>query len=146
MIILDTNVLSALMRSEPDKAVVNWLDDQVTDSIWITSITLFEAHFGLALLPEGARRQLLAARFDDLLATDLENRVLLFDQAAAKKAADLAAQRKYAGRPVDMRDTFIAGIALARKARIATRNTRHFDDLPGMVINPWDVRVPPSEK
>lgn len=146
MIILDTNVLSALMRSEPDKTVVSWLDDQVTESIWITSITLFEAHFGLALLPKGARRQELTARFDDLLANDLENRVLLFDQAAAKKAADLAAQRKYAGRPVDMRDTFIAGIALARKARIATRNTRHFDDLPGMVINPWDAHVPPSEK
>jgi hypothetical protein len=146
VIILDTNVLSALMRSEPDMAVVSWLDDQVAESIWITSITLFEAHFGLALLPEGVRRKELTARFDDLLLSDFENRVLLFDQAAAKKAAELAAQRKYAGRPVDMRDTFIAGIALARKARIATRNTRHFDDLPGMVINPWDARVPPSEK
>ena len=140
MIILDTNVLSALMRSEPDTAVVNWLDDQVPESIWITSITLFEARFGLALLPEGARRQQLTARFDDLLVSDFENRVLLFDQSAARQAADLAAQRKYAGRPVDMRDTFIAGIALSRKARIATRNTRHFDDLPKIVINPWDVR------
>ncbi|EKD97264.1 MAG: hypothetical protein ACD_23C00986G0003 [uncultured bacterium] len=140
MIILDTNVLSALMRSEPDTAVVSWLDDQVPESIWITSITLFEARFGLALLPEGARRQQLTARFDDLLVSDFENRVLLFDQSAARQAADLAAQRKYAGRPVDMRDTFIAGIALARKARIATRNTRHFDDLPKIVINPWDVR------
>jgi len=140
VIILDTNVLSALMRSEPDTAVVSWLDDQVPESIWITSITLFEARFGLALLPEGARRQQLTARFDDLLVSDFENRVLLFDQSAARQAADLAAQRKYAGRPVDMRDTFIAGIALARKARIATRNTRHFDDLPKIVINPWDVR------
>ncbi len=138
MIILDTNVLSALMRSEPDTAVVSWLDDQVAEAIWITSITLFEARFGLALLPEGAHRQQLTARFDDLLVSDFENRVLLFDQPAARQAADLAAQRKHAGRPVDMRDTFIAGIALARKARIATRNTRHFDDLPGTVINPWE--------
>jgi len=138
VIILDTNVLSALMRSEPDTAVVSWLDDQVAEAIWITSITLFEARFGLALLPEGAHRQQLTARFDDLLVSDFENRVLLFDQPAARQAADLAARRKHAGRPVDMRDTFIAGIALARKARIATRNTRHFDDLPGTVINPWE--------
>lgn len=142
MIILDTNVLSALMRSEPDAVVVNWLDEQVAESIWITSITLFEARFGLALLPEGSRRQQLTARFDDLLVSDFENRVLLFDQAAARQAADLAAQRKQAGRSIDMRDTFIAGIALARKARIATRNTRHFDDLPGTVINPWNVHPP----
>jgi len=139
VIILDTNVLSALMQSEPDAAVARWLDDQVAESIWITSITLFETRFGLALLPEGARRRRLTACFDDLLISDLENRVLLFDQAAAKQAADLAAQRKFAGQPVDMRDTFIAGIALARKARIATRNTRHFDDLPGVAINPWDA-------
>ena len=137
MIILDTNVLSALMRSEPDVAVVNWLDQQVADSIWITSITLFEARFGLALLPEGAPRQQLSARFDELLASDLEGRVLLFDQAAARQAAELAARRKLSGRTIDMRDTFIAGIALARKARIATRNTRHFDDLLDTVINPW---------
>ena len=140
MIILDTNVLSALMRSEPDTTVVDWLDDQVAESIWITSITLFEARFGLALLPEGAHRQQLTLRFDDLMVSDLENRVLLFDQPAARQAADLAAQRKNAGRPVDMRDTFIAGIALARNARIATRNTRHFDDLPGVVINPWEYK------
>lgn len=139
MIILDTNVLSALMRLEPDTAVVGWLDGQVAESIWITSITLFEARFGLALLPDGVRRQQLTARFDDLLASDLENRVLLFDQPAARQAADLAARRQRAGRPVDIRDTFIAGIALARKARIATRNIRHFDDLPSAVINPWDA-------
>ena len=138
MIILDTNVLSALMRTEPDAAVIRWLDDQPAESIWITSITLFEARFGLAILPEGAHRRQLTAHFEDLLAGDLENRVLLFDQPAAREAADLAARRRSAGRSVDVRDTFIAGIALARKARIATRNSRHFDDLPGVVIDPWN--------
>lgn len=137
MIVLDTNVLSALMRTEPDPAVVSWMDGQLADAIWITSITLFEARFGLALLPEGARRRQLTERFDDLLVSDFENRVLLFDQPAARAAAELAARRQRMGRPVDMRDTFIAGIALARQARIATRNTRHFEDLEGMVINPW---------
>lgn len=145
MIILDTNVLSALMRLVPDAVVVNWLDGQVPESIWITSITLFESRFGLAMLPEGARRQQLTERFDELLARDLENRVALFDQAAAREAAELAARRQRAGRPVDMRDTFIAGIALARKAQLATRNTRHFDDLAGMLINPWDLSALPTE-
>jgi predicted nucleic acid-binding protein len=140
VIVLDTNVLSALMRSEPDTVVVNWLDRQPAESIWISAITLFEARYGLALLPKGERRQHLTALFDKLLSIDLENRVLLFDQAAATQAAHLAARRKAAGRPIDMRDTFIAGIALSRKACIATRNTRHFDDLPGMVVNPWEER------
>ena len=126
-------------RPEPDAAVIRWLDDQPPESIWITSITLFEARFGLAILPEGAHRRQLTAQFEDLLAGDLENRVLLFDQPAAREAADLAARRMRAGRPVDVRDTFIAGIALARKARIATRNSRHFDDLPGVVIDPWQA-------
>jgi predicted nucleic acid-binding protein len=144
VIILDTNVLSALMRAEPDATVVSWMDGQVAESIWITSITLFEARFGLALLPEGTHRRQLTALFDELLIADLENRVLPFDQPAARQAANLSTLRKSAGRPVDMRDTFIAGIALAHKARIATRNTRHFDDLPGAVINPWETGLTSS--
>lgn len=137
MIILDTNVLSALMQQQPDAQVVAWLDNQPAESIWISSITLFEARYGLALLAPGQRKSLLQERFDQLLQDDLDNRVLLFDANAATRAAQLAAQRKARGRPVDMRDTFIAGIALARLATLATRNTRHFDDLPVPVVNPW---------
>ena len=129
MIILDTNVLGALMRAVPDAAVAAWLDRQPADSVWITSITLFEARFGLALLPSGRRRQTLEAAFARLLKEDLENRVLDFDSAAATEAASLAATRRKMGRPVDMRDTQIAGIALARRAALATRNVRHFLDL-----------------
>lgn len=137
MIILDTNVLSALMQQQPDARIVAWLDDQPAESIWISSITLFEARYGLALLAPGQRRSVLQERFDQLLQEDLENRVLLFDAAAATQAAQLAADRKARGRPVDMRDTFIAGIALARRAALVTRNTRHFDDLSVAVVNPW---------
>lgn len=140
MIVLDTNVLSALMRQVPEPAVVAWLDDQPADSIWITSITLFEARLGLALLPKGRRRQGLEAAFEQLLEEDLENRVLDFDTAAASAAAVLAAARQKAGRPVDLRDTQIAGIALARRATVATRNVRHFADLDVPVANPWAVR------
>ena len=137
MIILDTNVLSALMQQQPDPQVMAWLDEQSAESIWITSITVFEARYGLALLQTGKRKDLLHERFDGFLKDDLENRVLLFDGNAAAEAATLAAGRKARGRPVDMRDTFIAGIALARRAALATRNTRHFDDLNVPVVNPW---------
>lgn len=137
MIVLDTNVLSALMQRQPDAQVVAWLDNQPAESLWISSITLFEARYGLALLAPGQRKGLLQERFDQFLQDDLENRVLLFDTNAADHAAQLAADRKARGRPMDMRDTFIAGIALARRATLATRNTRHFDDLSIPVINPW---------
>lgn len=137
MIVLDTNVLSALMQQQPDARVVAWLDRQSAESVWISSITLFEARYGLALLASGKRKKLLLERFDQFLEGDLENRVLQFDHIAATHAAQLAAERKARGRPVDMRDTFIAGIAVARHATVATRNTRHFDDLPVPVVNPW---------
>lgn len=137
MIILDTNVLSALMRKAPELAVVSWLDRQPAESIWITSITLFETRFGLALLPAGKRRQTLEAAFAQLLKDDLENRVLDFDSAAAAEAAAIAAARQKAGRPGDMRDTQIAGIALSRRASLATRNVRHFADLKVPIVDPW---------
>lgn len=142
MIILDTNVLSALMRKAPDAVVVAWLDRQPAESIWITSITLFEIRLGLALLPDGKRQAALVSAFARLLEEDLENRILDFDSGAAIEAAELAAKRQVGGRPVDIRDTQIAGIALARHATLATRNTRHFEDLTVNVVDPWQ----PSER
>jgi predicted nucleic acid-binding protein len=141
MIVLDTNVLSALMRTPAEAAVVAWLDGQPAESIWITSITLFEARLGLALLPAGRRRKALESAFDQLLEAELENRVLDFDSAAATEAAALAAARQRAGRPVDMRDTQIAGIVLARRAMLATRNVRHFADLKLPLVDPWAARA-----
>jgi toxin FitB len=137
MIILDTNVLSALMRSDPDPPVLKWLNLQAPQSVWITCITLFESRLGLALLPAGRRRKALESAFDRLLDEDLENRVLAFDSEAALQAAGLAAARQRAGRPVDIRDTQIAGIAQARRATLATRNVRHFEGLTVPVLNPW---------
>jgi predicted nucleic acid-binding protein len=137
MIILDTNVLGALMRTAPEVRVVAWLDRQPADSVWITSITLFEVRFGLALLPSGRRRHTLEAAFARLLGEDLENRVLNFDSAAATEAASLAAARQKNGRSVDMRDTQIAGIVLARRAALATGNVRHFADLKISIVDPW---------
>lgn len=138
MIVLDTNVLSALMRTSPDAVVVEWLDRQPADSVWLTSITVFEARFGLALLPKGKRRTHLEGAFDRVLTEDLSSRVLALDEMAAGTAAQLAAERQRAGRLVDLRDTLIAGMAQARRATIATRNVRHFEGLDVPVVNPWD--------
>jgi predicted nucleic acid-binding protein len=138
MMILDTNVLSALMQQQPDAAVADWLDREPAGSIWITSITLFEARYGLKLLAHGQRRTLLEQRFDELVQLDLANRIAVFDARAAAQAAQLAAERRTRGRPVDIRDTFIAGIAIAHGAALATRNVKHFEDLPTPVVNPWE--------
>ena len=137
MTVLEPSVLSALTQRQPDAQVVAWLDNQHADSIWISSITLFDARYGLALLAPSQRKSRLQVRFDQLVQDDLENRVLMFDADAATQAAQLGAERKARGRPVDMRDTFIAGIAQAKRATLATRNTRHFDDLSVRVVNPW---------
>ena len=137
MIILDTNVVSELMRRQPAPTVVRWLDQQATQSIWITTITLFETRLGLALLPLGHRREGLEQAFAQMLAVDLEKRVLRFDTEAASQAALLAAERQRGGGPVDIRNTQIAGIAQARRARLATRNLRHFEGLTVDVTNSW---------
>lgn len=125
------------MRDSPDQRVVEWLNAQPSESIWITSITVFEVRLGLALLPEGRRRHRLDEAFDQLIEEDLRGRMLSFDAAAAGEAAALAARRRQSGLNVDIRDTEIAGIALARRATIATGNLRHFQDLSVPVINPW---------
>jgi toxin FitB len=137
VILLDTNVLSALMRSDPDPSVVAWLDAQPPESIWTTTITVFEIRFGLEILAEGRKRRRLEKAFDQALADDLENRIAPFDLHAAEAAARLAAERRRIGRPVEIRDLQIASIAAARRATLATRNLRHFQDLGVDLIDPW---------
>jgi predicted nucleic acid-binding protein len=138
MIILDTNVLSALMRQVPDQSVVDWLDRQPRTSVWTTSVTVFEIEFGLQILAGGKRRTLLTEAFEELLAR-LGQRVLTFDVAAAGQASDLMAARHRKGCPGDLRDTMIAGIALAQHATLATRNTAHFEDASIPLVNPWTI-------
>ena len=140
MIILDTSVLSELMQKVPNPAVVEWLDQQPAESVWITNITLLEARLGLALLPNGRRRQALELAFEQLLSEDLEGRVLDFDRPAAEAVAGLAAERQRSGRTVDMRDTQIAGIVIARRATLASRNVKRYADLTAEVVNPWEAK------
>ncbi len=136
MIILDTNVLSALMRQAPDTHVIAWLDQRPRTSIWTTSVTILEVRFGLQIMTTGKRRSLLMQAFETVL-DKMGHRIASFDAAAATQAADLMAARQRKGRPGDLRDTMIAGIVLARHATLATRNTGHFEDLSVPVVNPW---------
>jgi len=136
MIVLDTNVLSALTRPVPDKAVLAWLDAQPRESVWTTSVTLFELRVGVAIMPEGRRRTTMVAIADHIVGEVIQGRILAFDAPAAEAAASLAAVRRRQGRPGELRDTMIAGIAIARRATLATRNVRHFADLPVAVVDP----------
>jgi predicted nucleic acid-binding protein len=138
MIILDTNVLSALMHQVPEHSVVNWLDQQPRTSIWTSSVTILEVRFGLQILAAGRRRTLLVAAFEEFLAR-IGQRVVTFDASAAEQASDLMAARHKRGRPSDLRDTMIAGIVLAQHATLATRNTTHFEDAAIPLVDPWAV-------
>ena len=137
MILLDTCVIFALMRPQDNRPVVAWLDRQSSVSIWTTAVTVLEIRFGLLAMPEGRRRTKFEQAFNGLLQQDLEGRIAAFDLAAAEAAATLAAGRQRKGRPIDVRDTQIAGVALARRAAIATRNAKHFDDLSVPIVDPW---------
>ena len=144
MIVLDTNVISALMRKEPEKPVVKWLDAQPAASVWITAITVMEIRFALQSMPPQSmtktrRQDALLRSFELMLKNMIEGRVASFDAEAGIHAAELMAQRKRVGRPAEVRDTMIAGIILANRATLATRNTQHFKDLPLTVINPWEI-------
>ena len=141
MIILDTNVVSACMRPAKHKAVIEWLNRQPIEKIWTTTITLFELRYGIEkLVAEDMKAELDAAwqEFGSVLFAD---RILPFDMRAARAAAELAAQRQKNKRSVEIRDTFIAGIALSREATLATRNTRDFVDAGIPLVDPWTAKA-----
>jgi hypothetical protein len=138
MMILDTNVLSALMRNAPDVKVVAWLDQQPHTSIWTTSITILEVQVGLQIMPVGKRKSALSEDFERLL-DQIDHRIAVFDEDSARLAADLTASRRKKGRVVELRDSMIAGIVIARHAALATRNTAHFSDIPATLVDPWAI-------
>jgi len=138
MIFLDTNVLSALMIVQPETKVADWLNRQPRTSIWMTSVNVFEIRSGLATMPFGRRREQKLEVFERLLARVIEHRVADFDGASAEKAAEVFAEGRKKGRPMELRDAMIAGIVLANHATLATRNVKHFEDIAKSVVNPWE--------
>jgi toxin FitB len=137
MIVLDTDVASGLMRPNRDTRLVSWFDALPSESIWLTAVTVYELRYGVEALPEGRRRDELDRAINLALTDDFRDRVLPLDEAAAAIAASLAVSRRRQGRPIEIRDTLIAGIVLSRNAELATRNVRHFRDLDVPVIDPF---------
>lgn len=141
MILLDTNVVSELMRPEPEANVVSWLAGQAPAEVFLTAITEAELRYGIAILPAGRRRDRLLAEVEVMLATDFSMRILAFGSEAARAYAEIGARRRAAGRPISHADCQIAAIARSRDAPVATRNEEHFENCGIGVINPW--RTPP---
>ena len=137
MIVLDTNVLSAIMQRVPDRGIAAWLDMQPRTSLWTTSITAYEIRSGIEISPHGRRRTELETAFEKLIDQLLDGRVLPFDFAAAEAAGVIAAKHRNAGRPVEVRDVQIAGIATSCKATLASRNIRHFRGIGLTLVDPW---------
>jgi predicted nucleic acid-binding protein len=136
MIVLDTNVVSEAMKPEPNPAVRAWLNDQVAETLYLTSVTLAELLFGIGALPPGKRKDMLAQALEGLLGF-FAGRVLPFDTDAARHYAELAVAARTAGKGLPTPDGYIAAIAASRAFIVASRNTAPFVAAHVQVINPW---------
>lgn len=141
MILLDTNVVSELMRHRPDTNVTTWLANQASADVFISVITEAELRYGVAILPAGRRRDEIAAEVENMLQEDFAQRILPFDGDAARTYAKIGARRRNAGLPISHADCQIAAIARCFGAAIATRNVGHFEHCGIEVINPWNAVV-----
>lgn len=137
MIILDTNIVSELLRPAPAPQVEAWLAAQDGVTVYFTSVGEAELRHGVAILPAGRRRSALAAAIEAMLDEDFHGRILPFDRAAARAYADIAAERRAAGRPISQFDCQIAAIAHAHRAAVATRNIGDFEGCGIELVDPW---------
>jgi predicted nucleic acid-binding protein len=136
MIVLDTNVVSELMRAEPEPAVLSWLRQNSGDSLYTTTVTVAEIRYGIARLPDGRRRESLHQAANEIFAA-FPRQVLPFDLAAANAYADVVTVRENLGTPIDGFDAQIAAICRSQTATLATRNTKDFSDTGIELVNPW---------
>ncbi|MDY7091461.1 MAG: type II toxin-antitoxin system VapC family toxin [Acidobacteriota bacterium] len=139
MILLDTNVVSAVMKLAANPRVVSWLDQQPTDTLFLSTITIAEIEFGLHNLPGGRRRRSLAERFEFFLERGFDRRVLPFDLPASRLYGKLMAHRRSLGRPLSVLDGQIAAIARQHRLAVATRNVRDFEECGVAVVDPFSV-------
>lgn len=139
MIVLDTNVLSELVRSEPDEGVVRWLDSCDATAVATTSITAAEMLYGVARLPAGRRKKQLSEAVRGLIEEDLDDHVEPFDAAAASHYATLVSDRETAGHPIGVADAQIAAICRKLGATLATRNIRDFENTGVDLLDPWQL-------
>jgi predicted nucleic acid-binding protein len=137
MIVLDTNVVSELMKSAPEPAVMAWIDAIPGATLFLSAVTQAEILYGVALVPEGKRREGLALAARNAFETYFRGRILPFDSEAAEAFAELAAGRRRAGRPISQADAQIAAIARSRGAALATRNVPDFEGCGVEIVDPW---------
>lgn len=140
MIVLDTNVISELMRAEPHGAVLDWFARQPMAGLFTTAICQAEIYYGLALLSPGKRREGLVGLAHAMFEEDFAGRILPFDSDAAQAYSDVAAARKMSGQPISQFDAQIAGIVRSRGAQLATRNVRDFAGCEITILDPWIQR------
>jgi len=138
VLILDTNVISEILRQEPNESVVTWFESQPRHQLFTTAVTQAEILYGIALLPKGSRRQKLLDVAQLIFEEDLESRILAFGSDAATRYAEIGAARRTSGRPISQFDAMIASIAHLHGAKIVTRNTSDFDNCGIEIINPWE--------
>ena len=139
MIILDTNVVSEVIKPEPSPSVMRWFGTMPAPSLFITTLTQAEILYGVESLPSGRRRTRLREAVGQLFAEDFAGRILPFDSESARAFATIVSARDTAGRPISTFDAMIAAIALAHHAPVATRNVRDFDLCGLDIINPWSA-------
>ncbi len=137
MILLDTNVISEVMRPRPDRHVVDWMNAAVSSHLFVCTITIAEIHLGLELLPDGRRRLDLETRFEQFLSRGFDQRIVSFDEPAARVYGTLMAHRQQAGAPLASLDGQIAAIAQVHGFAVATRNTDHFADCGVETVKPF---------
>ena len=139
MIVLDTNVLSELMRAEPAAVVLRWIDNQAAEELFTSAITMTEILHGIERLPDGKRKHSLKTHALAMFENDFSDRILPFDAYAALHYSTLVTTREKSGKPVGLADAQIAAICRARRAKLATRNVKDFESTGVNIINPWDA-------
>lgn len=138
MILLDTNIVSEMMRTHPDRAVDSWAAQQAVETLFFSAVGEAELRYGAEIMPDGRRREELLSDIEGMLQSVFDDRILPFDSSAARAYARIAANRRRAGRSVPQADGQIAAIAHAHRLAVATRNVRDFADTGIDVINPWN--------
>jgi predicted nucleic acid-binding protein len=139
MILLDTNVISEPQRLEPNARVLDWIDAQALETLYLSAITVAELRAGIALMPAGKRRDIFHENLEKRLLPMFANRVLSFDMACTQAYAKLLAKARTAGFAIEAADVFIAAVALANGFAVATRDTSPFEAAGLSVINPWEA-------
>jgi predicted nucleic acid-binding protein len=137
VILLDTNVVSEPLKLNPDPAVVAWIDAQVIETLYLSTVSVTELRYGIAVLPDGKKKESLRASLDERILPLFESRILPFDMEAAEICSELRARARAAGQSIGTPDSYIAGIAAAKRLTVATRDTQPFEATGVTVINPW---------